>query len=48
MEIKNLKEGQVIKNYKELCKVLEIEPKKSNDKMARKIHHEEFSSHFEY
>ena len=27
MKIENLKEGQVIKNYKELCKVLEIEPK---------------------
>ena len=48
MEIKNLKEGQVIKNYKELCKVLEIEPKKSNDTRARKRHHEEFARHFEY
>ena len=48
MEIKNLKEGQVIKNYKELCKVLEIESKKSNDTRARKRHHEEFARHFEY
>lgn len=24
MNIKNLKEGMIIKNYKELCKILEI------------------------
>lgn len=31
MKIENLKEGQVIKNYKELCKVLEIEPKNGGE-----------------
>ena len=27
MRVENLHEGQVIKNYKELCKVLDVEPK---------------------
>ena len=29
MKITNLKNGQIFKNYKELCGALEIEPKKS-------------------
>lgn len=28
MRVENLHEGQIIKNYKELCDILEIEPKK--------------------
>lgn len=35
MNIKNLHEGQLIKNYKELCKILEIEEKSSNSKVAQ-------------
>ena len=35
MNIENLKEGMVVKNYKELCKLLEIEPKTSNSKKAQ-------------
>jgi hypothetical protein len=35
MNIDNLKEGMIIKNYKELCKVLEIEPTTSNSKKAQ-------------
>ena len=32
MKIENLKVGMVIKNYKELCKILEVEEKKSGSK----------------
>lgn len=35
MKINNLTVGQKIKNYKELCKVLEIEEKKGNSKNAQ-------------
>lgn len=35
MKIENLKEGMVLKNYKELCKMLEIEPLTSNSKKAQ-------------
>ena len=35
MNISNLKIGMVIKNYKELCKVLEIEVKEGNSKKAQ-------------
>ena len=35
MKIENLKNGQVLKNYKELCKVLDIEPKDGNTKKAQ-------------
>ena len=45
MEIKNLKEGQVIKNYKELCKVLEIEEKPGK---SRQLQHKHFNQYFEY
>ena len=31
MKITNLKENMILKNYKHLCEVLEIEPKKSNN-----------------
>ena len=32
MNLNNLKPGMKVKNYKELCKLLEIEPKTSNSK----------------
>lgn len=35
MKISKLKKGMVLKNYKELCEVLEIEPKKANSKKAQ-------------
>ena len=35
MNIENLKEGMVVKNYKELCKLLGLEPKKANSKKAQ-------------
>ena len=35
MNINNLQESMIIKNYKELCKLLEIEPKTSNSKKAQ-------------
>lgn len=35
MKIKNLKEGQVIKNYKELCTVLEIKVSSGNTKIKQ-------------
>lgn len=35
MEINNLKEGMVIKNYKVLCELLEIEATTSNSKLAQ-------------
>ena len=48
MRVENLHEGQVIKNYKELCDILEVEAKQNNDTRARKRHHEEFNRYFEY
>lgn len=48
MRVENLHEGQVIKNYKELCALLEIEPKPSNNTNGRKSHHKEFERYFEY
>ena len=35
MNIKNITEGLIIKNYKELCSLLEIEPTTSNSKKAQ-------------
>lgn len=35
MNIENLKEGMVIKNYKELCNILEVEYKKGNSKKSQ-------------
>lgn len=35
MKIKNLKEGMIVKNYKELCKILEIKEATSNSKKAQ-------------
>lgn len=35
MKIENLKEGQVLKNYKELCEVLGIEPKTGKSKQLQ-------------
>ena len=37
MKIKNLKDRQVIKNYKELCKVLEIEPKNGGESKKSQV-----------
>ena len=45
MEIKNLKEGQVIKNYKELCEILKIKPRNGK---GRILNHKEFDRHFSY
>lgn len=35
MKIENLKKGMIIKNYKELCKLLEIEEKRGNSQKAQ-------------
>ena len=35
MNIKNLRKGMIIKNYKELCKILEIEEKRGNSQKAQ-------------
>lgn len=35
MKIENLKENMVVKNYKELCSLLEVEPTTSNSKKAQ-------------
>ena len=45
MKIENLKVGQVIKNYKELCAVLEIEARNGK---CRILNHKEFDRFFEY
>lgn len=45
MKIDNLKVGQVIKNYKELCELLDIEAKGGASKIAQ---HKEFDRYFEY
>lgn len=46
MKIENLQEGQVVKNYKELCKLLEVEERKGG--RNKQYHHEDFERHFEY
>lgn len=45
MKIENLKVGMVIKNYKELCKTLEVEEKKSGSK---KYQLKDFERYFKY
>ena len=45
MRVENLHEGQIIKNYKELCKVLEIEEKPGK---SRQLQHKHFNQYFEY
>lgn len=45
MKVENLHEGQVIKNYKELCKILEIEEKPGK---SRQLQHNHFNQYFEY
>ena len=35
MKIENLKEGMILKNYKELCRILEIEPIGGRKKQLR-------------
>lgn len=47
MKINNLKVGQVIKNYKELCEILDIESKKSGSN-SHKAQHKEFNRYFEF
>lgn len=46
MKIENLKEGQVLKNYKELCEVLGIEPKTSGK--SRKLQEQEIQRYIAY
>lgn len=46
MKIENLQEGQTVKNYKELCKLLEVEERKGG--RNKQYHHEDFERHFEY
>lgn len=48
MNTNNLKVGQVVKNYKELCSILDTEPKASTNTKGRKLHHEHFKQYFEY
>lgn len=48
MKVENLKIGQVLTNYNELCEVLDIEPKPSNNTNGRKAHHKEFDRYFKY
>ena len=45
MKIENLKVGQVVKNYKSLCELLDIEAKGGASKIAQ---HKEFDRYFEY
>jgi len=48
MQIENLSVGMIIKNYKELCELLCVEPKASTNANGRKSHHKEFERYFEY
>ena len=45
MRVENLHEGQIIKNYKELCDILEIKPRNGK---GRILNHKEFDRHFSY
>lgn len=45
MRIENLHEGQIVKNYKELCKILNVEAKGGASKIAQ---YKEFDRYFEY
>ena len=45
MKIENLKVGQIVKNYKELCELLDIEAKGGASKIAQ---HKEFDRYFSY
>lgn len=47
MNIENLKQGMILKNYKELCKVLEIETKKTGSN-SYKSQLKEFERYFKY
>ena len=48
MKIEKLKVGMTIKNYKELCEILSVEPKPSSNTNGRKAHHKEFERYFDY
>lgn len=45
MNINKLKEHQIIKNYKQLCEILDIRPCSGNSKISQ---HKEFERHFKY
>src|SRR5699024_2298688 len=47
MKIKNLTVGKVIKNYKSLCEILEIEAKKSGSN-SHKAQLKDFNRYFEF
>lgn len=47
MKISNLKEGMILKNYKELCGVLDVEPKKTGSN-SYKSQIREFETRFEF
>lgn len=47
MKIENLKQGMILKNYKELCSVLEVLPKKTGSN-SYKSQLKEFERYFEY
>ena len=46
MRVENLHEGQIIKNYKSLCELLEVEAKPSSNTNGRKAQHKEFDRYF--
>ena len=47
MRVENLHEGQIIKNYKELCDILEIKPRKSGSN-SYKSQLKEFNRYFQF
>ena len=47
MRITEIKEGQVVKNYKELCELLGEKPKPSGSN-SQKAHIKKFERYFEY
>ena len=47
MRIENLHEGQIVKNYKELCEILNVEARKSGSN-SHKAQHKEFNRYFEF
>ena len=46
MNVKNLKKGMIVKNYKELCKILEVEVKNGGN--LKKSQLDEFKKYFEW
>ena len=35
LNLENIKEGMVVKNYKEMCKLFDIKPKSGNSKISQ-------------